>query len=234
MTENLTITPERVDDIPLLLAQLERRQVTLLRDEHFPTPGNWQGLSRGTGASVWVTFILSAANPRLRQGEPWAAQRLTTLAAGGGQPVRALACSADRRAAVLDYLNEDPQGEAFAQALTTQPLRVYDLQPQRGRLDRTTAKSYGAVPPEGRWPRGPSKDHRADLPPVKLKLSVLAPWGLPLTTTGVAGERAAEPWSLPESQRVQASGSRRGRTAGGVCQRAARQTRATSAARGDD
>ena len=35
MTETLTLRSERVDDIPLLLAQLDRMGVQRLRDEHF-------------------------------------------------------------------------------------------------------------------------------------------------------------------------------------------------------
>lgn len=233
MTENLTITNERVDDIPLLLAQLERMQVAPLLDEYFPTHGNWQGLSLGTVASVWLTFILSEANHRLSQVEPWAGQRLTALAAGVGQPVRALDFSDDRLAAVLDYLSADEPWEGFEQALNAQTLRVYDLQPQRVRIDSTTAKSYGTVTPEGLLQLGHSKDHRPDLPQVKINLSVLDPLGLPLTTTVVSGERADDPLYVPEIQRVQASLGRRGVTYVGDCKMAALQTRATVAASGD-
>jgi len=233
MTENLTITNERVDDIPLLLAQVERMQVAPLLDEHFPTHGNWQGLSLGTVASVWLTFILSEANHRLSQVEPWAAQRLRTLAAGVGQPVRALDFSDDRLAAVLDYLSADEPWEGFEQALNAQTLRVYDLQPQRARIDSTTAKGYGIVTPEGLFQLGHSKDHRPDLPQVKINLSVLDPLGLPLTTTVVSGERADDPLYVPEIQRVQASLGRRGVTYVGDCKMAALQTRAAIAASGD-
>jgi hypothetical protein len=149
MSENLIITTERADDIPLLLAQLERMPVAPLLDEQFPTPGNWQGLSLGTVARVWWSFLLSEANHRLSQVEPWAAQRLTTLAAGVGQPVGALDFSADRLAAGRDDLRADESWAAFEHALTAQPLRVYDLQPQRARIASTTAKSYGPVTPEG-------------------------------------------------------------------------------------
>jgi hypothetical protein len=76
--------------------------VTALLDEHFPTHGNWQGRSLGTVASVWWTFLLSEATHRLSHGEPWAAQRLSTLGAGVGQPVRALDFSDDGLATVLD------------------------------------------------------------------------------------------------------------------------------------
>lgn len=41
------MTNERVDNIPLLLAQMERMGVPSLLDEFFPTHGNWQGLSLG-------------------------------------------------------------------------------------------------------------------------------------------------------------------------------------------
>jgi transposase len=233
MSENLPLTHERVDDIPLLLAQLERMQVASLLDEYFPTHGNWQGRSLGTVASVWLTFILSEANHRLSHVEPWAASRLTTLRAGVGHPVRALDFSDDRLATVLDYLSDDAQWEAFEQALNTQSLRVYDLHPQRVRIDSTTAKSYGGVTPEGLLQLGHSKDHRPDLPQVKINLSVLDPLGVPLTTTVVSGERADDPLYLPEIQRVQATVSRRGLTYVGDCKMAARQTRATIAASGD-
>jgi len=43
MNEIEQLTIERVDDIPILLAQLERMQVASLLDQYFPTPGNWQG-----------------------------------------------------------------------------------------------------------------------------------------------------------------------------------------------
>jgi hypothetical protein len=36
MPENLPLTTERVDDMPLLLAQRERMGVQALLDEHFP------------------------------------------------------------------------------------------------------------------------------------------------------------------------------------------------------
>jgi len=41
MNETLTILSERVDDIPLLLAQVVRMGVQPLLDMHLPTYGNW-------------------------------------------------------------------------------------------------------------------------------------------------------------------------------------------------
>jgi hypothetical protein len=52
MAERLTIISERVDDIPVFLAQLERMGLQPLLDEHFATHGNWVGLSLG-----WVSML---------------------------------------------------------------------------------------------------------------------------------------------------------------------------------
>ena len=61
MTETVTVTSERVDDLPLLLAQLEHMGVHPLLDEHFPNHGKWQGLRLGGVTMVWVRHILSQA-----------------------------------------------------------------------------------------------------------------------------------------------------------------------------
>jgi hypothetical protein len=60
MSETLTVMSERVDDIPLLLAQLERMGVQSLLDTHFPTHGNWTGLSLGWVGVLWLTHILGS------------------------------------------------------------------------------------------------------------------------------------------------------------------------------
>jgi hypothetical protein len=49
---------ERIDDLPLLLAQLRRMQVPSLLDRHFPTHGNWaEDLTFGEVASVWLAYL---------------------------------------------------------------------------------------------------------------------------------------------------------------------------------
>lgn len=57
METPLTVMTERVDDIPLLLAPLQRMAVQPLLDDYFPTHGNWQGLSLGHVAVVWLSHI---------------------------------------------------------------------------------------------------------------------------------------------------------------------------------
>ena len=115
MAETLTITTERVDDIPLLVAQFDRMGLQPLLDAHFPTHGNWVGLSLGWVTVIWLTHILSEANHRLNHVEPWAEQRLQTLRGCTGQPIHPLDVSDDRLAAVLEALSEDKHWQALSQ-----------------------------------------------------------------------------------------------------------------------
>jgi transposase len=164
MAETLTIISERVDDIPVLLAQLERMGVQPLLDEHFPTHGNWVGLSLSWVSVVWLTHILSEVDHRLNHVAPWAKQRLHTLRSCTGQPVHPLDMGDDRLAGVLEALSDDTHWTAFEGALNQELLRVYDLRPARVRLDSTTASGHWSVTEDGLVQCGHSKDHRPDQP----------------------------------------------------------------------
>ena len=103
-------------------------------------------------------------------------------------------------ATILDYLSVAERWGAFERELNQSVLRVYDLQGRVVRVDTTTAGAY--VTPEGLFQLGHSKDHRPDLPQVKIAMAVLDPLGLPLTTTVVAGQTADDPLYLPEIAKV--------------------------------
>lgn len=233
MSERLIVTNERVDDIPLLLAQMERMGVPFLLDEFFPTHGNWQGLSLGWTATIWLGHILSEGDHRLNHVQDWAEKRLETLSRCSDQEVRALDFSDDRLADVLRALSQDAAWDGFEAALNGHLLRVYDLKPQQVRLDSTTASGYGSVTPEGLFQFGHSKDHRPDLPQVKVMLSTLDPLGLPLATTVLPGQRADDPLYVPAITRVREGLGQRGLLYIGDCKMGALETRAFTQAGGD-
>jgi transposase len=121
---------------------------------------------------------------------------------------------------------------AFERARNQSVLRVYDLPGRLVRIDTTTAAAY--VTPEGMFQLGHSKDHRPDLPQVKIAMAGLDPLGLPLTTTVVAGQTADDPLSLPEIAKVRQTARTPGLTDVGDCKMAALGTRAESVAHQDD
>jgi transposase len=226
MTETLTILRERVDDIPLVLAQLERMGVPARLDEHCPTPGNWVGLNLGGVTAIWLSHMLSQAGHRLNPVQPWAKQRLHTLRGCTGQWVPPLDVSDDRLAAVWEALRDDVRWRGLEGALTRQWLRVYDLQPERVRVDSTTASGDGAVTEDGLFQCGHSQDHRPDLPQVTVMLSALDPLGLPVATDVVPGQRADAPRYVPVLSRVRERVGQRGLLSGGDGQMGALETRA--------
>ena len=81
MSKKITATHERVDDIPAIIAHLKNMHVAELLDTHFPTNGNWQGLSLGWTTVVWLAFILSEGDHRLYRVEPWVKAHQRTLSA---------------------------------------------------------------------------------------------------------------------------------------------------------
>jgi transposase len=233
MTETLTIISERVDDIPLLLVQLERMGVPVLVDAHFPTHGNWVGLSLGWVTVVWLTHILSQADHRLSHVEPWAEQPLHTLGCCTGQPVHPLDLSDARLAVVLEALRADDRWAAFEGALPQQVWRVYALPPERVRLDSTTASGDWRVTEDGLCQFGPRQDQRPDLPQVTVMVSALDPLGWPVATDVVPGQRADDPLYIPAIARVRQSLGRGGRRSVGDGKMGTLETRAFIQAGGD-
>ena len=106
MMEKLTMTTERVDDIPLLLAHSDKMGVPDLLDDYFKPHGNWEGMSLGWTTAIWLTHILSEGDHRMNQVQGWVAHRLQTLYGCTGQEVDEHWWSDDRLALVLDALSQ--------------------------------------------------------------------------------------------------------------------------------
>lgn len=224
---------ERVDDLPLLMAELQRSNLADLLNQHFPTHGNWQGLPLGEVTLGWLCHLLSEANHCLSHVQDWADERRTTLTRLLAQPVRSLDWADDRLAAVLRYFSDDGAWEAFEAALARRTLSAYALEPQLVRLDATTGSADRPIVPGGLFQRGYSKGGRPALPILKLMAATLDPLGLPLGTTLVSGEHADDPLYLPAMQQVRATLERRGILFVGDCKMGATETRATVVAAQD-
>jgi hypothetical protein len=116
MNEPLTIQTERIDDIPLLLAQMQR--MASLLDAHFPTHGNRAGLSLGQVTTIWLTHVLSQADHRMNRVQPWAERRLETVRGWSDASLQVRDLGDDMLADVLRHLSDDECWRAFEQELT--------------------------------------------------------------------------------------------------------------------
>src|ERR1700745_2426096 len=102
MSTQITVTHERVDDIPAIIAHLKKMRVAELLDNHFPTNGNWQGLSLGWATGVGWGFGLSEGDHRLYRVEPWVKEHQRPLRRCIGRKVTPRDLTDDRLATILD------------------------------------------------------------------------------------------------------------------------------------
>lgn len=233
MSAALSVKTERVDDLPLLLAQLQKMQLGQTLDEHVVRHGNRQGLSAGELLMVWLVFILSEGDHRLNQLEGWAEQHQETLSACLGKEVQASDCHIARLGWLLEKLSEDSVWESYEGALNRRIVRVYDLESEVVRLDMSSASYYGESDGQGLLRFGYSKDGRGDLPQVKLSLAALDPLGMPLATLVVEGNKADDPLYLPTIARIRQSLGRSGLLYVGDSKLGSLANRAGIAAKGD-
>lgn len=204
--------------------------VAELVDQHFTPHGNWQGLSMGWMGMTWLGHILSVGDHRLNHVQPWVERNLKTVQNSLQQEVSGLDFTDDRLGIFLDALGDDAGWAEFETALNQRSVRVYDLKLECVRIDSTTASGYCGVSEDGLFQFGHSKDHRPDLPQVKVMQSTLDPFGMPVATQIVSGEQADDRLYIPAIQQVRCGLKKQGLLYVGDCKLMALANRAYLAA----
>jgi len=110
MAEGITVTTERVDDIPFLIEWMERMGLITLINDHFSRHGNWQGLDPGRVLVGWLTYILSQADHRLNQVEDWVSKHIHILSECPGMYIQARDFSNDRLAQTIGKRTTSSEG----------------------------------------------------------------------------------------------------------------------------
>ncbi len=231
--QQLNVQIEAVDDIPVLLAKLERMQVQKLADQHFVPHGNWQGCSVGQATLVWLTYILTEGDHRLSHVQEWVKSREKTLSACLKTEIRAEDFSDDHLEIILDMFGDDETWRLFDVDMTQGIIRVYDLKGNLIRLDSTSGSGYWQVTEDGLFQFGHSKDHRPDLPQFKVMLATLDPLGLAVGIQVPSGEKADDPLYIPAIDQVRQNLGRHGLFFVGDSKMMAIETRLHAVAGGD-
>lgn len=233
MDATLELTHERVDDVPLLPAFLIRLRLPEVLDRHLPAHPLHQGLSNGWLISVWIAYILSRADHRKSHVQQWVDGLHHSLESLIGQPIWPVEFSDDRLTLVLNRLSDPAVWNELEADLWHTQCDVYALPPvERVHLDATTSYGFHAIDDDGLMQLGHSKDHRPDLPQIKL-MAAAWPGGLLLAGDVHPGNAADDPLYLPLYRRVRGLWDRAGLLYVGDCKMAAIETRAEMAADGD-
>lgn len=230
---DLAIETERVDDVPLLVAQQVKMGLPEVLNEVARPHGNRRGLSEGWLAAAWLSYIVSQSDHRMSEVEPWAAKRLSVLRSVIPEKVSEKDFTDDRLADLLKWLARDEVWATVEQEVGTRLVRVYELDRSPIRLDSTTVSVYHDAEDGTLFGHGHSKDHRPDLAQFKLMLATLDPLGLPVATLVVPGEQADDPLYVPAIQAARPVVGQGGRLYVGDAKMAALGTRAFIASGGD-
>jgi transposase len=141
--------------------------------------------------------------------------------------------SDDRLGVVLYRLSNDATWNAIEHDLWATTVTVYALELTGIRLDSTTSYGYHQVTEDGVMQRGHSKDHRPDLPQLKLMAAAAEPSGHLIACDVHPGQCADAPLYTPLLQRVRGIVGRPGMLYAGDGKMAALATRAEIAAHHD-
>jgi len=158
MNTEPTITTERIDDFPLLLAVMLQLGLPEIFDHHIKRHGLHQGLSWGWIASIWLAQLLTTSNHRKQPVQAWVKQAHATIEKITGQTVRDLDFTDDRLTLLLRRLSKSDIWQAIEKELSQNIMRVYDLKAKRVRLDATTVSGYHTGGKESLFQYGYSKD----------------------------------------------------------------------------
>jgi transposase len=233
MTETLTLVHERVDDIPLLIGLAQKLNLPAVLDRHLGGHHLHQGLSNGWLATVWIAYILSEGDHRKATVQEWVARHTQTLSTLIDQPIRPTDFTDDRLGIVLRRLSPPQTWAGLEADLWRATCDVYALPVERVRLDSTTTYGFHTATDGGLMQRGHSKDHRPDLPQLKLMAAAAEPTGQLLVTAVSPGNAADDPLYLPVIDRVRDLLGQTGLLYAGDCKMAALATRADLVAHGD-
>ncbi|QBH14120.1 IS1634 family transposase [Desulfobacter hydrogenophilus] len=223
--DKLQIITERVDDVPLLIAQMLRMGIPEIIDRHIPRHGNQRDLSWGWTTVIWMAYILTEGDHRKVSMSEYVEEMQNTLLCIAGRPIVALDFSDDRLAHLLKHLSNREYWSKIEDDLNKQSIEVYDLKPETIRCDATTVSADQAITEDGLVQFGHSKDN-TKLPQIKLMSAALDPLGMPLASDVVSGEKADDGLYIPLISRVSDSLKKNGLLFSGDCKMSALETRA--------
>ncbi len=219
-TEQATIeqtTVERIDDIPLLVGLQQKIGIAEVIDTIIPRHWLHQGLSLGQLVLGWNSFILSEGDHRKVSVRDWAIEHQVVLEELLGEPLRATDFTDDRLGQVLSHLSDDKSWHAIETSLWSRcypayysgkpsaqnSVSVYRLNPERVRLDSTTASGYHTVDDESIMQIGynPQNNH---LPQAKVMVGSvdIGINGHLIATEVVSGQKADDPLYVPVIERL--------------------------------
>lgn len=196
---------ERVDGIPLIIHWLMHMRVHELIDHMYTPHTNWEGLTYGQLAILFVTYVMHALTHRLSGMEEWLIQHKTVIEHVTGWTLNDKDATDDRLGRLTEVLGEDDEkSTAFQEQMGQHIIAAYELPTDIGRYDTTSFNVYHQSNGRdtGILQFGHSKNHRPDLLQFKQGLGTIDPAGVPLMTETISGNTADDRCYVPAWRRM--------------------------------
>jgi transposase len=223
-TQPIVVKQERIDDIPLLLGMMGRMKIAEIVDRHLGEHHLHQGLSNGNLLVGWIGYILSQSDHRKSAVQDWANKHQQTLESFFAVPLRPHEFSDDRLGILAKNL-ACADWDAIETDLFHSCFEVYELPKKVIRVDTSTSCGYHSIEPDGLMQLGHSKDHRPDLPQLKIMAAVTQPLAFAISTDVVPGNVPDDGLYWPTIVKVKEKLGGSGLLYVGDCKMAAEDTR---------
>jgi transposase len=224
-TQPVIVKQERIDDVPLLLGMMRRMKIAEILDKRLGEHHLHRGLSLGNLAVGWIAYLLSESDHRKSAVQEWANGLEHTLESFFATTLRPHEFSDDRLGIFLKHLAATDWDEVESD-LFYSCFAVYELPQDVFRVDATASCGYHDITPDGIMQLGHSKDHRPDLPQLKIMAAVTQPLAFPVSTAIVSGDQADDGLYWPTIVKVKEKVGGAGLLFVGDCKMAALDTRA--------
>jgi len=169
---------ERVDEIPIVLYWLTEMHIAEIIDSIWQSHGNWQGLSYGQLAVLYITYIINSLTHTLSGMEDWVEEHKVLLEMITGWEIGEKDATDDRIGIMMgDFGSDVDKILEFHQTNGNQIIQAFKLPTEIGRYDTTSVNVHHSKKDDskGLLSLGHSKDNLPKLLQFKQGLGIIRP-----------------------------------------------------------
>lgn len=197
---------ELLSDIPLIIGFSKKINLTSVLDKALSVHGNQKGLSNAQVVLVWLSHILTQNNHCKSPVNDWVSKHKLALEASLNIKISETDFDDMKLSRLLNKFADDNTWEMLESLFYKDSFSILDLNTNVPdyfkenssstneirmalKIDSTTAYGHHDVKENGIMQKGWSKDHRPDLPQVKMMVSVEGNTGLQIASNVVSGNQ---------------------------------------------
>lgn len=210
----MDVKVESLDDVPLIVEFCKKLNLSEVLNNHFPPHGNQKGLSNGELILGWIAHILTTNIHCKSPVNDWMQNHISVMETLLGKKITETDFEDCRLGRVLEKLADNGMWDDFEKDFYNNSFTVLQLNTSPPedfakstsgdfeisktiKIDSTTAYGHHEVVEDGIMQRGWSKDHRPDLPQLKLMVSVEGNTGYQMASEIVSGNKNDDILYLP-------------------------------------